>query len=143
MGVGLILGAATAQAEGAEILVPVLAAPMNKGAIIQPENLTSRTVPSAQVFVSTVQRAAQVLGQQTTRPLAAGEPISTFHLRQPPTINRGQVVEFTFARGVVQLKGSGQALEDGMVGQQIRLLNPATRATLVGVVQSNSQVIVN
>ena len=114
-----------------------------KGTIVQAADLTSRTLPGSQVFVSTVQSPAQAIGQQTTRALPAGVPISTLHLRTPPLVNRGNAVDFIFARGGVQLQGSGQALEDGVAGQQIRLLNTATRTTLVGVVQPNGQVLVN
>ncbi len=123
--------------------VPVPHAPLAKGTVITAADLTSRTLPSQQVFVSTVQTEAQAVGLQSTRMLPAGVPISVLHLRLPPLVNRGSVVEFTIQRGVVSLKGSAQALEDGTAGQQIRLLNPATRATLVGVVQPNGQVLVN
>jgi flagella basal body P-ring formation protein FlgA len=136
--------AGTAFATPAEpISIPVLATPLAKGAVVQEANLTSRTLPSSQVFVSTVQTAEQVVGLQTTRSLPAGTPLSTLHLRVPPLVNRGHVVEFIIQRGVVSLKGSGQALEDGAAGQQIRLMNPQTRATLVGTVQANGQVLVN
>ncbi len=130
-------------APAAPVSIPVLAAPLPKGAIVQTADLTSRTVISTQVFVSTVQQPAQAIGLQTTRALAAGVPLSTLHLRVPPLVNRGSVIDFTIQRGVVSLKGTGQALEDGAAGQQIRLLNPATRATLVGTVQTNGQVLVN
>jgi len=123
--------------------IPVPATTLAKGAIVQAADLTSRTLPGSQVFVSTVQQADQAVGQQTTRALPAGVPISTLHLRTPPVVNRGNAVDFIFARGGVQLQGSGQALEDGVAGQQIRLLNTATRTTLVGVVQPNGQVLVN
>lgn len=121
----------------------MLSTPLAKGAVVQSTDLTSRTLPGNQVYVSTVQTPAQVIGLQTTRSLPAGTPLSKLHLRVPPLVNRGSVIEFIIQRGVVSLKGSAQALEDGAEGQQIRLLNPQTRATLVGTVQANGQVLVN
>ena len=114
-----------------------------KGVVISAADLTSRTLPSSQVFVSTVAEVADVVGLQTLRPLPANQPISKLHVRMAPLISRGQLVDFIYARGTVQLAGSAQALEDGAAGQTIRLLNPATRATLIGTVQTNGRVFVN
>lgn len=122
------------------VLVPAVALP--KGAIITMADLSTTTVPSNRVFISTAATEAQLIGMQTLRAVPAGEPISTLHLRTPPTISRGSLVPFVFARGAVQLRGQAQALEDGQAGQSIRLLNTATRATLVGMVQTNGSVIV-
>ncbi|MCA3243685.1 MAG: flagellar basal body P-ring formation protein FlgA [Alphaproteobacteria bacterium] len=138
-----MVAAAAAAAPAPALSVPVPAGPLAKGTVIQAADLTSRTLPGNQVFVSTVQMPAQAIGRQTTRALPAGVPISTLHLRQPPVVSRGSVVDFRFARGGVQLQGTAQALEDGVAGQSIRLLNPATRATLVGVVQPGGLVLVN
>lgn len=123
------------------ILVPATALP--KGAILTMADLSATQVPANRVFESTAVGEADVLGKQTLRALPAGQPISALHLRTPPTISRGALVPFIFARGAVQLRGEGQALEDGIAGQSIRLLNTATRATLNGMVQTNGTVLVN
>ncbi|MFO0500168.1 MAG: flagellar basal body P-ring formation chaperone FlgA [Pseudomonadota bacterium] len=123
------------------ILVPATALP--KGAVITQSDLSATTVPANRVFESTAATEPDLLGKQTLRALPAGQPISALHLRTPPTISRGALVPFAYVRGAVQLHGQAQALEDGVAGHSIRLLNTATRATLQGKVQANGSVLVN
>jgi flagella basal body P-ring formation protein FlgA len=126
-----------------QLSLPVPAVALAKGAIITSTDLSTSQIPITRAFVSLVQQPAQAIGMQTLRALPAGMPISKLHLRQPPLVARGALVDFTFTRGGVRLSGQAQALEDGQAGQNIRLLNVATRATLLGVIQPNGQVILN
>jgi flagellar basal body P-ring formation protein FlgA len=127
--------------QSVSVLVPTVALP--KGAVIGIADLSPTQVPLGRVFVSTASTEAELVGMQTLRALPAGLPISKLHIRVAPTISRGALVPFIFARGAVQLRGEAQALEDGVAGQSIRLMNTATRATLNGMVQTNGTVVVN
>jgi len=130
-------------AQGAVVPVPVLKAALERGATITADNLTTAPFPAGEVYASTVGDAAQLVGLQAVRALPAGRPINRLHVRVAPAVARNQAVTLSYARGGVQLTGHGQALEDGALGQSIKVLNPATRATLVGTVRAAGVVGVN
>jgi flagella basal body P-ring formation protein FlgA len=130
-------------AYAADVAVPVLKQSVHKGEVISAENIMSKPVPSSQVFASTVTDAAQLAGLQAIRPLAAQMPLNKMHLRLAPAVARNASVTLRFRQGGVELTGKGQALEDAALGGSVRVLNPATRATLVGTVAEDNIVDIN
>ena len=127
----------------APLSIPVLKSPLPKGALVEAAMLRDAAIPASRVFASTLVNRADIVGLQALRPLPAGVPLSRLHLRPQPTISRGATVPFVLQRGSLTLRGHGTALHDGAVGQSLRLLNPDTRATLVGTVGADGQVTIN
>lgn len=123
--------------------VPVLKSALQRGETITEDNVTMVEVPTSQVFASTLTSAAELVGQEAVRPLAAGKAINKLHVRIAPLISRNQLVTLIYKRGGVTLTGTAQALEDGQAGQTIRIVNPSTRSTLNGVVGKDGSVEVN
>lgn len=134
--------AAPADAEGV-VRVPVLKDAVTRGQLIRAENITMQPVDASRVFASTITSADVLAGQQANRNLAAGQPINKLHVEVAPTVRRNSSVTLRFVRGGVELVSQGQALEDGTVGQAVRVLNPATRTTLTGRVAEDGTVDVN
>ncbi len=129
--------------ESHTVSVPVLKQALQKGETITADNVTLQEIPASQSFTSTITGTDELVGQQAVRPLAAGAPINRLHVRVAPSISRNQAVTLVFKRGGIELTGRGQALEDGALGQSIRVINPTTRATLVGTVAAGAVVEVN
>jgi flagella basal body P-ring formation protein FlgA len=122
--------------------VPVLTSSVAKGTTLTAEMLTQQSVPASQVFASTITALPALLGQQTTRALTAGQPINRLHVRAVPLVARESAVTVLYQRGSVVLTGRGDALEDGQLGQSIRVRNPASRSTLVATVSGPGTVTV-
>ena len=125
------------------VMVPVFKEPLPKGTTITADHLTEKEIPASQAFTSTITSAADLIGQQTLRPLNAGVAINRLHVRVAPAVSRNQLVTLVYRRGGIELTGRAQALEDGQPGQSIRIVNPATRSTLVGTVAAGGTVEVN
>lgn len=123
--------------------VAVLKEPIQKGETIVADNVTTRNIPSSQAFASTIGSVNELIGQQAIRPLAASAPINRLHVRVAPSVMRNQAVTLVFKRGGIELTGRGQALEDGKLGQSIRVINPTTRTTIVGTIAEGGVVEVN
>lgn len=132
-----------AAAAPADVRVPVLKASVHKGQVISADNIMVTKVSASEVFPSTITAADQLESMQATRSLPANRPINRLHIRVPPAVERGAAVTLRFTKGGVELTSKGQALEEGNLGQSIRVLNPNTRATLVGVIQPAGVVQVN
>jgi flagellar basal body P-ring formation protein FlgA len=123
--------------------LPVLKQGVSKGEVITADNLVDKQIPTSQVFASTITDGNELSGQEATRTLAAGAPINKLHVRVAPAISKNDLVSIRYQQGSVELVVKGQALEDGQVGQSIRVLNPGTRTTLVGIVGKDNVVEVN
>ncbi len=129
--------------EVSEVQVPVLKQPLQRGQTITAENITLMGMPASKVFANTITRSDELVGQQAVRPLEAGKAINNLHVRIAPLVSRNQMVTLVYRKGGIELSGTAQALEDGQQGQAIRIVNPATRSTLTGTVQTDGVVEVN
>lgn len=126
---------------GAETMaLPVLSQSITTGERIDTASLTTHDVDTSKVYASTITEASQLAGMQATRPLRAGEPINRLHVKPVVDVMRNSLVSLVYRKPGMELTGNGQALEDGKIGQTIRVMNPDTRATLVGVVVAANQV---
>jgi flagella basal body P-ring formation protein FlgA len=59
-----------------------------------------------------------------------------------PIIQRGQVVEGIFVEGALTISLKVETLEDGLLGQTIRIRNPKTKRELHGKVQNDQTVFI-
>lgn len=136
----LSLTAGSALATEDMVNVPVLLKPVKNGESIVTENLATHEVDRRNIFASTVTTSAELVGTIATRALAAGQPINRLHVRTARAVMRDSGVKVVFNRPGISLAGSGKALEDGNVGEMVRVLNLATRTTLSGQVVADGVV---
>jgi flagella basal body P-ring formation protein FlgA len=122
------------------VAIPVLASPVAAGQRIEATNITTKTVDAKSVFANTITQTNQLEGMQATRKLAAGVAVTTLQVKPAADVQRNALVTLTYAAPGIQLSGSAQALEDGRIGQSIRVLNPSSRTTLVGLVTGPNAV---
>jgi flagellar basal body P-ring formation protein FlgA len=125
------------------VQVPVPLAPIGAGQVITSDNLVLQNTPSNQVFKSTVQNPVQAVGQVALRALPAGQPLNTLHLKTPSAVTQGTTVQLVFEKPGLALRAFGRALENANVGESIRVLNVATKSTLMGTVKAPGVVQVN
>lgn len=123
-----------------EVGIPVLASPVVAGQRIDASNIENKIVDGKSVFANTITDARHLEGMQATRKLAAGVPITSLQVKPVMDVQRNSVVTLTYAAPGVQLSGSAQALEEGRIGQSIKVLNPSSRTTLVGLVTGPNTV---
>jgi len=64
---------------------------------------------------------SQVVGRVARVGLGSGQAVIAEHLRSPVVVKRGAQVEVTATIGQVTVTASGTALEDGAVGDTIRV----------------------
>jgi flagella basal body P-ring formation protein FlgA len=81
-----------------------------------------------------------LVGLETRRPLRAGELVTTTVVVVPPVVRSGDVVMLRAAIGAVEAFGRAVAVENGRLGEVIRLINPESRRPLKGRVTGPGQV---
>ena len=134
-----IAGAALA-VDGPTVDIPVLSQPVAAGARIEPGQLVMKSVPAGNVFAGTIKDASELSGMQAARALAAGVPLTKLQVKPMADVQSGALVSLLYRAPGVELSGSGQALQAGRVGDSIKVLNPGSRATVVGVVVAANAV---
>jgi len=85
----------------------------------------------------------QAIGQETRTTLYAGRPISAADLGSAALIERNQTVTLVFRSAGLSILTEGRALDRGGVGDQIKVMNLASRATVIGTVDPDGSVSVN
>ena len=82
----------------------------------------------------------QVLGQQTRQPIAMGQVIAPWQLDRPNLIQRGERVALHAGGGEFQVTTSGEALDNGRLGEQVRVRNASSGKIVYGWVDSAGSV---
>jgi flagella basal body P-ring formation protein FlgA len=117
-------GAASARISGrAVVSVPVVAAvrTLRRGHTLSPEDLELRYVPLGQVPGEAFVLPEELEGFAVRRSLPAGRPIRAQDVGAPLVVAKNAAVEIVYDRGGVTLLSMGRALDEGAVGDLVRV----------------------
>ncbi|MEP3638570.1 MAG: flagellar basal body P-ring formation chaperone FlgA [Paracoccaceae bacterium] len=87
-------------------------------------------------------RLEDVVGQESRVALYVGRPILFSSVGPPALIDRNQIVSLRFEQSGLIITTEGRSLERGGIGDRVRIMNLASRATLFGYVQEDGTVVV-
>ena len=76
----------------------------------------------------------QVIGLETQVAVYRGQPIRAGDLGPPTLIRRNELIRLSFRAGTLLLVTEGRALDDGALGERVRVMNLDSRRTVYGVV---------
>lgn len=85
----------------------------------------------------------QLIGKETRRILLQGRPVIEGSVTEPRIVNRGDAVTIVLSDGGLNLSAPGKALEDGAKGEEVRIVNLKSNATLTAEVISDGVVQVD
>jgi flagella basal body P-ring formation protein FlgA len=75
--------------------------------------------------------------------VSAGAVWRESHVKPVPVVSRGQPVRLRIETGALWIEGPGQAREDGLAGDSIRVLNLTSRREVRGTVTAEGIVRVD
>jgi flagella basal body P-ring formation protein FlgA len=84
-----------------------------------------------------------VVGQEARVTLYAGRPIVASDLVSAALVERNQTVSLVFRSAGLSILTEGRALTRGGVGDQIKVMNLASRLTVTGTIGTDGTVLVN
>ena len=84
--------------------------------------------------------SSKALGQQLQRPLRSGEVLMDSMLLQPIAMHRGASVTIQVRQGEMIVSAAGEALQDGSVGQRIRVQNLVSKRIVTAKVIDEATV---
>jgi len=128
---------ALAQVPPAAADVVLASRTLRAGSVIAEGDLVlslSTDVPGA------VRQLDEALGLEARVTLYAGRPIPVASLGAPALVERNATVQMIFQRGGLDIRTEGRALGRGAAGDEIRVLNLASRTTITGIVSGPGQV---
>jgi flagella basal body P-ring formation protein FlgA len=129
----LVLWSGTAQAE-----VVVAQRTLRAQTVIGAEDvaLAGGEVPGALISL------AEAIGQETRVTVYAGRAIRIDDVGPPALVERNQIVLLSYRRGALSIVAEGRALARGGLGDSLRAMNLASRATVTGRVASDGTIVV-
>jgi len=107
------------------VMLPVVVTrqPVNRGDILTTDMLATEPQDLSDLRSLFYTDPTLVLGKEAKRSLAAGSVIFATQIKEPLAVSRGQRVQILARHGAVQISSQGEALQNGAVGDQIRIRN--------------------
>ncbi len=118
----------------------VLSRRVAPGTLLDPADLATAHVRLATTHVPVVELPEQARGMALRRPVVPGQPIPLADLVRPPAVTRGALVTMQLDGAGISLSAQAQAMDDGALGDRIRVLNPASRAVLAAMIDAPGHV---
>lgn len=72
-----------------------------------------------------------IFGKQLKRSLRLGQPLALKQIDFPPTIKRGERVEIQAQRGALILTTAGEARQDGLIDETIKVMNVGSKRVIL------------
>jgi flagellar basal body P-ring formation protein FlgA len=82
----------------------------------------------------------QAVGLAARRMLVPGRPIMPGDVAAPLLVKRNGHVAVVYQSGALTIRAEGRALSDGALGDEVRVMNLASRQTIVGTVAADGTI---
>ena len=108
---------------------------LKRGTVITPAMFTSAEMPAAGMENQLMVDSKLLVNMELVRDLTPNTPLRTYDLKNAVLIKRGQEVQVTAGQGqgfVITMRA--ESLQDGGLGEQIRLKNSESGRSLTGIV---------
>lgn len=120
--------------------VPVPARRIERGALIEAEDVEARWLADDLVRGDAARDPAEIVGREARRVLPAGRIVRVADLAAPRLVARGQAVTMVYAGRGLEITALGEALDHGGLGGVVRVVNPASRLVREAVVVGPGRV---
>jgi flagellar basal body P-ring formation protein FlgA len=131
-------------------LMLVAPTPVLADSMVATHTIRAQTVLTAEDFAlvqaeipGALTDPALAIGLETQVTLYAGRPITAADLGAAAVVERNQTVSLIYRTGGLTILTDGRALSRGKPGDVIKVMNLASRATVLGTVEADGSVAVN
>jgi flagellar basal body P-ring formation protein FlgA len=112
-----------------------------RGAVVTPEAMQRKEVDVARVeHRGAALATASTDDLRTRRTLAAGEVLAARDVERVPAVARGQRITVLSRNGGLELQASAEALQDGQVGQKVRVKTTGAQEPVLALVVAPGRV---
>jgi len=113
--------------------------------LIAARNIRAGTVITASDIVSpssheTMRRAVNIIGLEAIRTVYRGQPLHEEALQNPTIVKRNAIVQMEFDKGAMTISAEGRALDQGALGDRIRVMNLLSKRIVMATISGNDSV---
>ncbi len=120
--------------------IPVFSRSVLPGEIIMQSDLSWIKYPANRLNGRAILSSHQLVGMTVRRPARTDKPLSTSDIVAPVAVAKGDAVTMMVRAGAMVLSTSGRALENGGIGDTIRVVNAKSRQTIDAKIVRAGQV---
>jgi flagella basal body P-ring formation protein FlgA len=110
--------------------------------VITAEDIDYVDSRSDDIAANTITDPAKLVGMMPRHVITALKPLSASDVVQPPLVKKGEIVTMQLQSGSIFLTTQGKALEDGVDGDTVRVVNTSSSQVIQGVVTGMKTVTV-
>lgn len=125
------------------INVPVLTRQLGRNDVIADSDLTFKPMAERQLRKDTITDNARLIGKSPRTLISAQRPVREAEIAMPLVIKKGDPVELSYSTKYMSIKTTGIALENGSLGESIRVKNEKSEKAVSGRVSAAGRVEVN
>ena len=123
-------------------LMPVASRPLIKGATVTANDVQLVKLNGTAVGRDSIENLGDIVGRNLTKDIGQGEMFKASVVVVPPVITAGSRVTIVYRQNRLEVTASGIALENGGMGQDIRVRNESSKKVIVGKVSDPGLVTV-
>jgi flagella basal body P-ring formation protein FlgA len=126
------------------VQLPVAARDLKAGQIITADDiLTKRVAQETNIRASDQIKSEDLIGKEVKRSLRSGQTIQSNDVRTQVMVAKGKIVTLNFAKGGIMLSAQGKALENGGLGDTVRVMNSQSKTVVQGTVTGPETVSIH
>ncbi|MCP3983647.1 MAG: flagellar basal body P-ring formation protein FlgA [bacterium] len=124
----------------ADVPVVVAAAPVQRGQLIQPEDLKLEDRDVSDLGSAWLDDPTALIGKRARRRVVPGALWQLSWAEIPPLVKRGELVRLRLAHGRLLIEGKGVVRKDAREGEWVRVVNADSRRELLGRVEADGAI---
>lgn len=122
--------------------VPVLAHRLEVGTVIASNDIDWIDVPEERLAGNAITEGDQLVGREIRHAVGEGDVIRTNDVSAPRLVTRGTLVTMKIQTPVMVITTQGRSLQDGALGDVIRVINTQSNRTIEGTVTAQGTVTI-
>jgi flagella basal body P-ring formation protein FlgA len=122
--------------------MPVASRPLAKGATVTANDVQLMKVNGTALGRDSIENLGDIVGRNLTKDIGQGEMFKASTVVVPAVVTAGSRVTVVFRQNRLEVTASGIALENGGMGQDIRVRNESSKKVIVGKVSDPGLVTV-
>ena len=123
--------------------IMVLIRRLQPGEVVRKTDLRTQRIRTTNLRMEVAQSPEDVVGLTPRYPVIGGQPMRLADFTRAPAVRKGENAQMVLTGGGLSLIGQAVAQEAGAPGEQVRVMNPSSRAVLEGTVIGPGQVRVS
>jgi len=122
--------------------IPVLSRDIQRGETITADDIEMIETPLQRLANSILLNPARIDGMAARRALSRGRPLSESDIEEPKLVLRNTLVTIIFSAPGMMMTARGRSLDDGALGETVKIMNIRSNRIVEGIVQENGDVSV-